>query len=154
MPSFTVRVNGAEHVVTADESTPLIYVLRNDLGLKATRFGCGTAQCGACYVLIDGHAVASCDTPVWAAADKPISTLEGLGSPENPHPLQRAFIAEQAAQCGYCLSGIMVSAAALLAQRPNPTEEQVRAALDRHLCRCGAHNRMLRAVMRAAREVA
>jgi nicotinate dehydrogenase subunit A len=145
-----LNVNGAEREVAAAEDTPLLYALRNDLGLKAARFGCGTGQCGACFVLIDGRAVASCDTPLWSAAGKTIVTLEGLGTPERPHPLQCAVIDEQAAQCGYCLSGILVSAAALLAQNATPGEADVRTALDRNLCRCGSHNRLVRAVLRAA----
>jgi nicotinate dehydrogenase subunit A len=145
-----INVNGVDHEVPAAEDTPLLYVLRNDLGLTAARFGCGTGQCGACFVLIDGRAVASCDTPLWAAAGKKIVTLEGLGTPERPHALQCAVIDEQAAQCGYCLSGILVSAAALLAENPAPAEVEVRAALDRNLCRCGSHNRLVRAVLRAA----
>jgi len=148
--AVTLKVNGGEHEVTAAEDTPLLYVLRNDLGLKAARFGCGTGQCGACFVLIDGRAVASCDTPLWSALGKTIVTLEGLGTPAHPHPLQCAVIDEQAAQCGYCLSGILMSAAALLAQNTAPAEGDVRAALDRNLCRCGSHNRLVRAVMRAA----
>ena len=147
-----LNVNDELRVVSADEATPLVYVLRNDLGLKGTRLGCGANQCGACYVLIDGHAVASCDTPLWAAVGKRITTVEGLGTPERPHPLQRALIAEQASQCGYCLSGILMSAAALLARNAAPTESEVRAALDRNLCRCGTHNRIVRAVLRAAHE--
>src|SRR5215470_11143886 len=147
-----LNVNGAECVVQADEATPLIYVLRNDLGLKGTRLGCGANQCGACYVMIDGHAVASCDTPLWAAVGKRIVTVEGLGTPDNPHPLQRAIIAEQASQCGYCLSGILISAAALLERHPDPSEGEVRSALDRNLCRCGSHNRIVRAILRAAEE--
>ena len=122
------------------------------MGLKAARFGCGTGQCGACFVLIDGRAVASCDTPLWSAAGKKVVTLEGLGTPERPHPLQCAVIDEQAAQCGYCLSGVLVSAAALLEENAVPDEAAVRAALDRNLCRCGAHNRLVRAVLRAARQ--
>jgi nicotinate dehydrogenase subunit A len=145
-----LNVNGADREVSAAEDTPLLYALRNDLGLKAARFGCGTGQCGACFVLIDGRAVASCDTPLWSAVGKTIVTLEGLGTPERPHPLQCAVIDEQAAQCGYCLSGILVSAAALLAQNATPAEADVRAALDRNLCRCGSHNRLVRAVLRAA----
>jgi nicotinate dehydrogenase subunit A len=153
MPEPTkLRVNGAERTVDADPATPLLGVLRGPLGLTGTRFGCGADQCGACNVLVDGHAVASCATPLWAAAGKDVVTIEGLGTPERPHPLQRAFIAEQAAQCGYCLSGILISAAALLRRNPNPSEAEVRAALDRNLCRCGAHNRIVRAVLRAAKE--
>ncbi len=147
-------VNGAERVVQAAQNTPLVYVLRNDLGLKGTRLGCGANQCGACHVLIDGQSVPSCDTPLWAAAGKNVVTIEGLGTPERAHRLQRAFIAEQAGQCGYCLSGIMISAEALLARTPDPTEDEVRTALDRHLCRCGTHNRIVRAVLRAAQEAA
>jgi nicotinate dehydrogenase subunit A len=147
-------VNGKQRVVRAAQNTPLVYVLRNDLGLKGTRLGCGANQCGACHVLIEGQSVPSCDTPLWAAADKNVVTIEGLGTPERAHRLQRAFIAEQAGQCGYCLSGIMISAAALLARSPDPTEDEVRAALDRHLCRCGTHSRIVRAVLRAAKEAA
>jgi nicotinate dehydrogenase subunit A len=149
-----LTVNGQYRVVRAAQNTPLVYVLRNDLGLKGTRLGCGANQCGACHVLIDGQSVASCDTPLWAVADKNVVTIEGLGTPQRPNRLQRAFIAEQAGQCGYCLSGIMVSAAALLARNADPTEDEVRAALDRHLCRCGTHNRIIRAVLRAAKEAA
>jgi nicotinate dehydrogenase subunit A len=147
---LSLNVNGTDREVDAAEDAPLLYVLRNDLGLKATRFGCGTGQCGACFVLVDGRAVAACDTPLWAAVGKPIVTLEGLGTPERPHPLQCAVIDEQAAQCGYCLSGILISAAALLAEKAAPTDADVRAALDRNLCRCGSHNRLVRAVLRAA----
>jgi nicotinate dehydrogenase subunit A len=147
-----LRVNGAERAVDADPATPLLSVLRGTLGLTGSHFGCGANQCGACNVLIDGAAVASCDTPLWAAAGKNITTVEGLGTPDKPHPLQSAFIAEQAMQCGYCISGILISAAALLGRNPNPSAAEVRAALDRNLCRCGAHNRIVRAVLRAARE--
>jgi len=150
--STRLSVNGVEREIAADPATPLLSILRGRLGLTAAHFGCGANQCGACYVLIDGHAVASCDTPLWAAAGKEVTTLEGLGTPEKPHPLQRAFIAEQAMQCGYCISGIIVSAAALLRRNPSPTEAQVREALDRNLCRCGAHNRIVRAVLRASKE--
>jgi nicotinate dehydrogenase subunit A len=150
VPQFHLSVNGAEHEVTAAADTPLLYVLRNDLGLKAARFGCGTGQCGACRVLLDGHAVASCDTPLWAAAGKSITTVEGLGDAAHPHRLQSALIAEQAGQCGYCLPGILISAAALLERNPMPSESEVRVALDQNLCRCGSHNRIVRAVLRAA----
>jgi nicotinate dehydrogenase subunit A len=150
--TIKLTVNGVERVVEADPATLLLYVLRGQLGLTAAHFGCGANQCGACNVIIDGAAVASCDTPLWSAAGKDITTLEGLGSPERPHPLQRAFIAEQAMQCGYCISGILMSAAALLKRNPDPTEADVRAALDRNLCRCGAHNRIVRAVLRAAKD--
>lgn len=148
----TLRVNGAETTIVADPAMSLLSVLRGDLGLTGTHFGCGADQCGACNVLIDGQAVASCDTPLWAAAGKDVVTVEGLGTPERPHPLQRAFLAEQAAQCGYCTSGILISAAALLKRNPDPSDAEVRAALDRNLCRCGAHNRIVRAVLRAAKE--
>jgi nicotinate dehydrogenase subunit A len=149
---FTFLLNGSEHAVAGDGATPLLDVLRNTLGLKGTRFGCGAEQCGACFVLIDGHAVAACTTPLWAVKDKSVTTVEGLGRPEAPHPLQRAFIAEQAAQCGYCTSGMLISAAALLARTPRPSEAEVRQALDRNLCRCGSYNRVVRAVLRAACE--
>ena len=151
MPQFRLSVNGTEHEITAAADTPLLYVLRNDLGLKAAHFGCGTGECGACRVLLDGQAVASCDTPLWAAAGKSITTAEGLGDAAHPHPLQSALIAEQAGQCGYCLPGILISAAALLARAPMPSASEVRVALDQNLCRCGSHNRIVRAVLRAAR---
>jgi nicotinate dehydrogenase subunit A len=147
-----LRINGAERTVEADPASPLLDALRSQLGLTGTRHGCGANQCGACNVMIDGQAVAACDTPLWAAAGKEIVTIEGLGTPERPHPLQRAVIAEQASQCGYCLSGILISAAALLKRTPNPSEAEVKSALDRNLCRCGAHNRIVRAVLRAAKE--
>ncbi|MFL5211346.1 MAG: (2Fe-2S)-binding protein [Microvirga sp.] len=151
MPGVRLRVNGLDRVVEADPETPLLSALRGPLGLMGTRFGCGLNQCGACNVLVDGRAVASCDLPLSAAAGKDVTTVEGLGSPERPHPLQSAFIAEQAMQCGYCISGILISASALLRRNPDPSEAEVRAALDRNLCRCGAHNRMVRAVLRAAK---
>ncbi|MFL4973327.1 MAG: (2Fe-2S)-binding protein [Microvirga sp.] len=151
MPGVRLRVNGLDRVVEADPETPLLSALRGPLGLMGTRFGCGLNQCGACNVLVDGRAVASCDLPLSAAAGKDVTTIEGLGSPEQPDPLQSAFIAEQAMQCGYCISGILISAAALLRRNPDPSEAEVRAALDRNLCRCGAHNRMVRAVLRAAK---
>jgi nicotinate dehydrogenase subunit A len=147
---FHLIVNGEERAVEADPDSPLLYALRNDLALKGTRFGCGSGQCGACFVLIDGHPAPACDTPLWSAAGKRIVTVEGLGRQGSQHPLQQAFLAEQAAQCGYCTSGVLISAAALLAKNPSPTESEVRAALDRNLCRCGSHNRMVRAVLRAA----
>jgi nicotinate dehydrogenase subunit A len=151
---FRLTVNGAESEFEAGSDTPLLYALRNDLGLKGTRFGCGSGQCGACFVLIDGHPAPACDTPLWSAAGKSITTVEGLGAGTELHPLQNAFLAEQAAQCGYCTSGILISAAALLAKNPKPAEREVREALDRNLCRCGSHNRMVRAVLRAASEIA
>jgi nicotinate dehydrogenase subunit A len=153
-PTIRLQVNGLARNVQAHQNTPLLYVLRNDLGLKGTRFGCGANQCGSCHVLVDGASVPACDTPVWAAEGKAVVTIEGLGQLHGTtgalHPLQQAFIDEQAAQCGYCLSGILISAAALLAQNAQPTEAQVKQALDKHLCRCGTHNRILRAVLRAA----
>ena len=145
-------VNGSTRAIDAKPDTPLLYVLRNDLGLVGSRFGCGSGLCGACYVLIDGRPMASCDLPVSFAAGKEITTIEGLGAHGELHAVQKALIAEQAAQCGYCMSGIAVSAAALLAANKRPSEEQVRAALDKHLCRCGSHNRVVKAVMRAAHE--
>jgi nicotinate dehydrogenase subunit A len=147
---FTFRVNGTEHTLEADGKTPLLDVLRNTLGLKGTRFGCGAEQCGACFVLVDAYAVASCKTPLWAVEGKSVTTVEGLGRPEAPHRLQQAFIAEQAAQCGYCTSGMLISAAALLERTPRPSEAEVKQALDRNLCRCGSYNRVVRAVLRAA----
>lgn len=129
---------------------PLIYALRHDCQLKGTRFGCGTGQCGSCHVLIDGVSVAACSTPLWAAVGKALVTVEGLAVGDRLHPLQQAFIDEQAAQCGYCLSGMLISAAALLKRSPQPEEAEIRRALDTHLCRCGTHNRIVRAVMRAA----
>ena len=146
-------VNGVETFLEADADTPLLYALRNDLRLPGTRFGCGSGQCGACFVLVDGHPTPACDTPLWSVAGKSVTTVEGLGTPGRLHPLQEAFLAEQAAQCGYCTSGILISAAALLAKNPKPSASEVRAALDRNLCRCGSHNRMVRAVMRAAAQV-
>jgi nicotinate dehydrogenase subunit A len=154
-PTMSLQVNGQERTVQAQKNTPLLYVLRNDLGLKGTRFGCGANQCGSCHVLVDDISVPACDTPVWAAQGKQVVTVEGLGQLHGTvvgalHPLQQAFIDEQAAQCGYCLSGILISATALLTQNPQPSEAQVKAALDKHLCRCGTHNRIVRAVLRAA----
>lgn len=147
-----LNVNGAEHSVTAGSDTALLYILRNDLKLMGTRFGCGLGQCGACRVLIDGNNVPSCDTPLWAAVGKRVTTIEGLGTSERLHPLQQAFIEEQAAQCGYCVSGIIISAKALLDHNPNPSEDEIRAALDGNLCRCGTHNRFIRAIQRVARD--
>ena len=145
-----LTVNGAECAIEAEADTPLLYALRNTLGLKGTRFGCGSGLCGACFVLVDGHPTPACDTPLWSVEGKRVTTVEGLAGPDAQHPLQEAFLAEQAAQCGYCTSGILISAAALLAKNPKPAEVEVRAALDRNLCRCGSHNRMVRAVLRAA----
>ena len=147
---FKLQINGSTRAVQAEENTPLLYVLRNDCDLKGTRFGCGVSQCGSCHVLLDGASVPACDTPLWAAEGKAVLTVEGLGQEGTLHPLQQAFIDEQAAQCGYCVSGILVAAAALLMQNPHPSEPEVRQALDKHLCRCGSHNRIVRAVLRAA----
>ena len=154
MSAIRFRLNGVETAVDADADRPLLDVLRGELGLTGPHFGCGAGECGAWHVLLGDRAVTSCDTPLWSAADQDITTVEGLGNAERPHPLQRAFIAEQAMQCGYCVPGIMISAAALLRQNPTPTDADVRAALDRNLCRCGSHNRMIRAVLRAAGEMA
>src|SRR5271155_5713504 len=147
---FALLVNGSEHALMVDGGRSLLDVLRNTLGLKGTRFGCGAEQCGACFVLVDGRAVAACTTPLWAVRNKSVTTVEGLGRPEAPHPVQEAFIAEHAAQCGYCTSGMLISAAALLAHTPQPSETEVRQALERNLCRCGTYNRVVRAVLRAA----
>ncbi len=152
-PVFEVvafAVNGRRASVVVDPRTPLLYVLRNDLGLKGTRFGCGTGQCGTCTVMVDGRPQASCELPVSAVAGRHVTTVEGLASGDRLDPLQQAFIDEGAGQCGYCLSGILVSAAALLESNPQPTDQEVRAALDGHICRCGAHTRIVRAVRRAA----
>jgi nicotinate dehydrogenase subunit A len=153
MPLIRFRLNGAETIIDAGPDQSLLDVLRGQLGITGPHFGCGANECGACNVIIGDYAVASCDTPLWSVADKDITTIEALGSEQKTHPLQRAFIAEQALQCGYCVSGILMSAAALLMQNPNPTGEDVKAALDRNLCRCGSHNRMVRAVLRAAAEM-
>ena len=149
---MNLTVNGTTRAVQAKPDTPLLYVLRNDLGLVGSRFGCGSGLCGACYVLIDGRPMASCDLPASFAVGKQITTVEGLGRNGDLHPVQKALIAEQAAQCAYCMSGIAVSAAALLAASKRPSEAEVRAALDKHLCRCGSHNRVVKAVLRAAHE--
>jgi len=145
----TLTVNGKQHEVAAAPDTPLLYVLRNELELNGPKFGCGLAQCGACTVHIDGKPARSCSVPVSAVKGK-VTTLEGLGTPEKPHPLQAAFVAEQAAQCGYCTNGMIMTAAAFLEQNPKPSESQIRAALEGNLCRCGTHMRILRAVRRAA----
>ena len=149
--SIAFSVNGSGVSVAVDADTPLLYVLRNDLKLKGTRFGCGAGGCGSCTVLLDGRAVTSCDTPMWSVQDRSITTVEGLGTPEQPHPVQQAFIDSQAAQCGYCINGIMVSVAALLEQDAAPSEEALQAALARHLCRCGTHMRIVHAARQALR---
>ncbi len=145
----TITVNGTSHVVAATPDTPLLYILRNELGLNAPLFGCGVEQCGACTVLRGAEAVTSCMLPVGEVAGSQITTLEGLGTADEPHPVQQAFIKEQAAQCGYCSPGLIIAVAALLWHHPHPTDEQIRAALDGNLCRCGSHVRVLRAVRRA-----
>jgi nicotinate dehydrogenase subunit A len=149
--AFVLRVNGRDCEVRAEPETPLLYVLRNDLKLKATRFGCGEGQCGACRVLMDGNAVTSCDTPLWSAAGHEVTTIEGLGAEGRLHPVQQAFIEEQAIQCGYCIDGIIISAVALLRREKDPSDAQIAAALERNLCRCGTHVRILRAIRAAAR---
>jgi nicotinate dehydrogenase subunit A len=154
MPTVRLRLNGVEVDVDADPDRMLLDVLRGSLAITGPHFGCGAGECGACNVLVDGRAISSCDMPLWSVAGKEVTTLEGLGSAEHPHPLQRAFIAEQALQCGYCVSGILISAAALLKHSPSPSKEDVKRALDGNLCRCGSHNRMVRAVLRAAAEMA
>ena len=146
-----LKVNGRAQEVAVPDDTPLLYVLRNDLKLNGPKYGCGLSQCGSCTVLVDGQAVRSCVTPVGSITGQDITTLEGLGTLEKPSKLQQAFIDEQAAQCGYCLNGMIMSAQALLDKSPKPTEAQVRSALDGNLCRCGVHNRVVRAVMRASR---
>ena len=151
MATYTLQVNGGTRTVVVDDpATPLLYVLRNDLGLTGTKFGCGLAQCGACTVHLDGQAIRSCSMPVSAAVGRPITTIEGLGSAEQPDPVQAAFIAEQAPQCGYCTAGLVMTARAFLQQNRRPTESEVKQALAGNLCRCGSHVRVIRAVMRAA----
>jgi len=151
MPRFILHVNGdAKSVEVSDADEPLLYVLRNALGLTGAKFGCGLGQCGTCTVLIDGEPVRSCVVPVSRAAERKITTIEGLGTAEKPHPLQSAFIAEQAAQCGYCVPGMVMTGAALLAKKPNATLQEAKEALAGNLCRCGTHQRVLRAVMRVA----
>jgi nicotinate dehydrogenase subunit A len=142
----SLTVNGVRHEVDTDPETPLLYVLRNDLGLMGARFGCGLGLCGACFVHVDGVPVPSCDTPVWSVEGKSVVTVEGL----SPHPVQQALVDEQAAQCGYCVTGIVMTAAALLDREPHPDEQRVAEALDRHLCRCGSQQRMVRAIVKAA----
>jgi nicotinate dehydrogenase subunit A len=154
MPSVRFRLNGAEMEIDADPDRSLLDILRTELGMTGAHFGCGAGECGACNVIVGDRAVSTCDMPLWSVADKDVTTVEGLGSAERPHPLQRAFITEQALQCGYCCSGILMSAAALLKRNRSPTDGEVRQALDRNLCRCGSHNRIVRAVLRAADEMA
>jgi nicotinate dehydrogenase subunit A len=151
MANFTLRVNGETRTVSVQPDAPLLYVLRNDLELNGPKFGCGLAQCGTCTVLIDGRPVRSCVTPVSVAVKGRITTIEGLGATDRLHPLQRAFIEEQACQCGYCGNGMVMSAKALLDRNPRPTEGEIKQALNGHLCRCASHNRIVRAVQRAAK---
>src|SRR6184192_1282199 len=150
--AISLKVNGSSRSITAEPDTPLLYVLRNDFELNGAKFGCGLAQCGACTVLIDGRPVRSCITQISSLGKAEIATIEGLGTVEQPHPVQRAFIEEQAAQCGYCINGMIMAAAELLDRIPQPTEPQVRDGLAANLCRCGTHGRIIRAVLRAARD--
>ena len=148
--SISLKVNGATRLVSAEPETPLLYVLRNDLELNGAKFGCGLAQCGACTVLIDGRAARSCVTAINTIANSEITTIEGLGTIDKPHPLQRAFMEEQAAQCGYCINGMIMTAKELLDRNPKPTEKEVREGLAANLCRCGTHGRIIRAVLKAS----
>jgi nicotinate dehydrogenase subunit A len=150
MAQITLNVNGKSRMVDTDPTTPLLYVLRGDLELNGPRFGCGLSQCGACTVIIDGNAVRSCSFPVSGAQNKQITTLEGLGTVAHPHALQKAFVDEQAAQCGYCMNGMIMSAKVLLDKNPHPSDDDIKRALDPNLCRCGSHLRVIRAVKRAA----
>ena len=150
--AITITVNGKQHSVDAAPDTPLLYALRNDLELNGAKFGCGLAQCGACTVIIEGNPVRSCATPLSSVAGKAITTLEGLGTSAKPHALQQAFVEEQAAQCGYCANGMIMTAKALLDKNPRPTGAQIKKALAANLCRCGTHNRIVRAIQRAIKE--
>jgi nicotinate dehydrogenase subunit A len=153
MAKIALKVNGQPRIVDTDPDVPLLYVLRNDLELNGPRFGCGLSQCGACTVIMEGEAVRSCNLPVSAARDRSVTTLEGLGSVAHPHPLQKAFIDEQAAQCGFCMNGIVMTAKVLLDANPHPSESEIKQALDDVLCRCGSHLRVVRAIQRAAKEM-
>ena len=148
--AVSLKVNGEVHSVLAEPDTPLLYVLRNDLSLNAAKFGCGLGQCGTCTVLVDGAPMRSCITPIGTLVQSEITTLEGLGTVERPHPLQAAFVAEQAAQCGYCIPGMIMMAKAILDRNPHPSEADVRLGLNGNLCRCGTHSRIIRAVLKAA----
>lgn len=154
MSALSLKVNGRSHALDVDPATPLLYVLSDDLGLRGPKFGCGLAQCGSCTVIAGGRAIRSCVTPVGSVAGSDVTTLEGLGTPEKPHPIQRAFIEEQAAQCGFCLNGVILTAKALLDRNPKASDEEIRQALQGVLCRCFAHVRILRAIKRYAREMA
>lgn len=152
MPVFSLKVNGRSHTVDVDPATPLLYVLSDDLALRGPKFGCGLAQCGSCTVLAGGRAIRSCVTSVGSVAGTEVTTLEGLGTPEKPHPIQKAFIEEQAAQCGFCLNGVILTAKALLDREPKATDERIREELSTVLCRCFVHVRMMRAIRRYASE--
>jgi nicotinate dehydrogenase subunit A len=151
--AISLKVNGTRRSVPAEPDTPLLYVLRNDLALNGAKFGCGLAQCGACTVLVDGRPVRSCITAVGSIGDSDVTTIEGLGTIDKPHPLQQAFIDEQAAQCGYCINGMIMAAKDLLDRNPHPSEQDVREGLAANLCRCGTHGRIIRAVLRAAQSM-
>jgi nicotinate dehydrogenase subunit A len=152
MPEFSLQVNGESRTVDVrDPGEPLLYVLRNALGLKGAKYGCGLGQCGACTVIVDGDAIRACQLPVAKAVGRKITTIEGLGTPDKPHPLQAAFVAEQAAQCGYCIAGMVMTGAAALARKPDLTRDDAKHALAGNLCRCGTHERILRAMVRASR---
>ena len=153
MSEISLTVNGQPHAVDLDPSTPLLYALSDDLALRGPKFGCGLGQCGACTVIINGQAVRSCITPVQTVASAQITTLEGIGTPEKPHPLQQAFIDEQAAQCGFCINAVIMTAKAFLDKNPTPTEAQLEQALSEILCRCFVHVRMFRAIQKAAKEM-
>lgn len=153
VPAINLHVNGCEHRLEVDPKTPLIYVLRNDLGLKGAKFGCGLEQCGACLVLVDGKSEYTCNTPVAAFEGRKITTIEGIGTPGDLHPIQRAFVQERAAQCGYCIPGIIVATKALLDENPDPAKGEIQEALSGNLCRCGTHAAIIKAVLRAAREM-
>ena len=150
MPAIRFRLNGRDVELDADPDRPLLEILRGRLGLSGPHFGCGAGECGACHVMVGDRALTSCDAPLWSIADKDVTTIEGLGTATHPHPLQRAFIEEQAAQCGYCISGMIMTAHEILDRYPHPTEQQVREGLSQNLCRCGTHSRIIRAVLRAA----
>ena len=150
MARISLNVNGKRRTLDADPDTPLLYVLRNDLSINGPKFGCGLAQCGACTVIMDGNAIRSCVTPVNAAQNHAVTTLEGLGSTKKMHPVQQAFVDEQAVQCGYCINGMIMTAKAFLDKNPKPTDSDIKKALDGNLCRCGTHTRILRAVKRAS----
>ena len=152
MARISLKVNGKNRTVDTDPSTPLLYVLRDDLGLKGPRFGCGLSQCGACTVIMDGDTARSCSVPFTAARNRSITTLEGLGTVARPHPLQKAFIEEQAGQCAYCINGMIMTAKVLLDKNPRPTETDIKQALASNLCRCGSHLRIVRAIQRAAKQ--